>query len=99
MKSINRDANKRRTEITIETHRITVIRIKNDSPPVHCEYCQKAVSAFTPKQIAGYLQLDLTEVFQRINTKQMHLTRTDRGTALICGESLEYHRKISPEIM
>lgn len=79
---------RRRTEITIETHRIKVIRIKNNHNTVFCNDCGAHVSAFAPAQVAALLQRDLNEVLTQINAAQIHLTGNGR-IALICGKSLE----------
>ncbi len=81
--------NKRRTEITIETHEITVIKTNGKSHLAFCERCQKSVAAFAHEQVAMFFRLSLTEICRRVETEQIHLTRTKRGAALICGNSLE----------
>jgi hypothetical protein len=77
----------RRTEITIETHSITIIRTNDRRFSAHCERCGKTVSAFTPEQIAVFLRLDLNEICRRIESGELHLTETGRAVALICGNS------------
>ena len=78
----------RKTQITIETHSVTIIRVKGSQFSTHCERCQKTVAAFAPKQIAEFLRLDLKEVYRRIETQEIHLTRSGESTALICGATL-----------
>lgn len=79
----------RRTAITIETHNLTIIRTNGKPRLVFCERCQKAVTAFAPEQIALAFRISLTEVCRRVGAEQIHLTSNERGTALICGDSLE----------
>lgn len=79
----------RRTEITIETKSLTIIRINGKRQTAFCECCQKVVAAFAPEQVAGFSRLSLAEVCRRVEAKQIHLTRTERSAALICGNSLE----------
>lgn len=78
----------RTRQITIETHSITIIRTKSRRLPAHCEHCRQTVTAFTPEQIAGFLQLDLTEVCRRIETQQIHLINNGDGVAMVCANSL-----------
>lgn len=78
---------KRRTEITIETHSITIIRTNDQRFSTHCEYCGKTVSAFTPEQIATFMRLDISEICRRIDAGELHLTETGRTVALVCGNS------------
>ncbi len=77
----------RKTEITIETHSITIIRTNDRRFSAYCELCGKMVSAFTPEKMAIFLRLDLTEICRRIETGELHLTETGRNIALICGNS------------
>lgn len=79
----------RRTEITIETHNLTIIRTIGKPFAIFCDRCQKAVTAFTPEQIALSFRISLTEVCCRIEAEQIHLTSKKRGTALICGNWLK----------
>jgi hypothetical protein len=82
------EQNKRRTQITIETHSITIIRTNGKSPTTFCDCCQTNVAVFAPEQIAAFLRLTLTEVCRRIETNELHLIDTQRRIALICGGSL-----------
>lgn len=88
-KIANNQVNRRRTEITIETHSITIIRTGDQRFSAHCGRCSETVSAFTPEQTAVFLRLDLREICRRVQTGEFHLTRTERSAALICGNSLE----------
>ncbi len=78
----------RRTEITIETHSVTIIRFKGNSSIAHCERCQKPVAALPIEKFTELLRLDLMEVCRRVQTGELHLTETGRSVALICGGSL-----------
>lgn len=76
------------TQITIETHSITIIRTSGKQNSAHCEHCRETVTAFAPEQIAAFLRFDLTEVFRRVDAGELHLTETNRGAALVCANSL-----------
>lgn len=78
---------KRRTEITIETHSITIIRTSDQRFSAFCERCKKTVSAFTPEQLAVFMRLDLNEICRRIESGELHLTESGRTVALVCGNS------------
>lgn len=78
---------KRRTEITIETHSITIIRTNDQRFSSFCERCDKTVSAFSPEQLAMFMRLDLNEICRRIESGELHLTETGRTVALVCGNS------------
>ncbi len=94
MQTTNLQANKmceiaeRRTEITIETHSVTIIKIHGARTTVFCEHCRVEVAAFAPARIAAFLHLDLTEIRRRIEAGELHLTETKRTAgALVCGNS------------
>lgn len=78
---------RQRTEITIETHSIMIIRTNSRRHSAHCERCGETVSAFTPEQTAMFLRLDLTEICRRIESGKLHLTQNRRAIALVCGNS------------
>ncbi len=75
----------RTRQITIERHSVTLIRTNGANRSVYCEHCGEAAATFAPEQIAELLQLDLTEICRRVETKQIHLANSERGLALICG--------------
>lgn len=77
-------------QITIETHSITIIRAKGNSLADFCERCQHNVAAFAPEQIARFFQLTMEEVCRRVEQGELHLTKMQRGVALICGDSLNH---------
>lgn len=76
------------TQITIETHSITIIRARGRRISVHCGRCGETVTAFAPEQIANVLQVDLAEVCRRVEAKQIHLTGEGDNVAMICANSL-----------
>jgi hypothetical protein len=72
-----------RTEINIETHKITTIRSTSRLNPVYCVICQKSVATFSIDQLESISQL--------VETKDFHLIQTINGS-LICGNSLEINK-------
>lgn len=76
----------RKTQITIETHSITIIRSTGATFNVHCETCQKSVSAFDAEQIAEALKLDQLQVEAFRLSGEIHNTASDN--LLLCGNSL-----------
>ncbi len=80
---------KRRTEIQIENHEITIIRAASGSTFVYCEQCARRVAAFTPEQVSAFLRMTLTDVCGFIENAKFHLVGKERGMALVCGDSLK----------
>ena len=68
---------KQKRQITIETHSVTIIRTKNKSNSVFCEICQQIVTAFSIDQFANLFQMDLDEVYRRIESGKIHLTNNE----------------------
>jgi hypothetical protein len=78
----------RKTQITIETRSITIIRTKGAFFSTHCGQCRKTVTGFTTAQLATVLQKDIAEISNLLKNSELHLTG-DGHTALICGGQRE----------
>jgi len=76
--------NKKRTEITVETHQVTIIRMRGTSM-VYCEICRANVRIFSPPQIVSVFHLNLEEIKQLFLDDQIHFVGL---TETICGNSL-----------
>lgn len=86
--------NKRRTEITIETHEIKIIRITGEArQTAFCRRCQCDAAVFAPAQIAAFLGLTPEDVYRAINDGNYHMVG-ESATPLVCGNSLKSERKI-----
>jgi hypothetical protein len=77
---------KRRTEITIETHSLTIIRTRyNDkSNFVHCRSCQANVASFRFAHAALIFSVEPSELERLFQINSIH-TADD---AALCGNSL-----------
>ena len=76
----------RRTEITIETHSLTIIRMRADSPTnfVYCRNCRMKTAVFGQKQAALLFRVASTEIERLLQTGQIHIN----DTSSLCGNSL-----------
>ena len=80
---------KLRTEVTIETHAVTIIRVsRRESVAAFCEICRLSVPHFSVLHSAAALQLSEAAVFQLIQNGEMHSMENATGALLICGGSL-----------
>ena len=79
---------KKRTEMVIETHEITIIRANGTQRTAFCEICQSSVAGFSIEQISQILKIDSSEVCRLIETRKFHLAARHRF-ALVCGNSLK----------
>lgn len=70
----------RRTEIIIETRKLTIIRSHGKSDRVYCRSCQKLVTAFSFEQLAA--------ISQAATAGDFHQVETIHGS-LVCVNSLE----------
>ena len=84
----------RTRQITIETHSVTIIRAKGKSFSDYCEKCRIRVAAFTPEQVAAFLQIELNEVYRQIESGEIHLVNTE-AVSLVCSGSLDKKNKQS----
>ena len=85
---------KRRTEITIETHTVTVIRTRGKKIHADCEHCKKNTEAVTVEQSAARLNTTALNVRSLIQTGKLHFLRIDESQVLplVCGNSLGENR-------
>lgn len=75
---------KKRTEILIETHRVTRVRTRR-AAAVFCQICQQEVSVFSAPQIIPLLQTNLLETKRLFQSGEIHFVG---DTEMICGNSL-----------
>jgi hypothetical protein len=78
---------KRRTEITIEIDRVTVIS-RRDSHQAWCAACGAEVSLITASEAATLSATDVQTIFRHAASGALHSSLTQRGALLICLTSL-----------
>ena len=83
----------RRIEIQIETHEVSVIRMRGRQFRAFCECCQAMAAALTPDQVAVLLKMSPDKALGLVNEGKLHLVQADRGLALVCGNSLDNKNK------
>ena len=76
--------NKRRTEITIETHTVTIIRTRGKSL-VFCEICRAEAEIFSTPQIISVFRLEFAEIKKLFQNNRIHFVGS---TEMLCGNSL-----------
>lgn len=76
----------RRTEITIETHSLTIIKLKAGSPAnfVYCRKCRMKTAVFAQMQAALIFRVAMVEIEQLLQTNQIHIN----SNSGLCGNSL-----------
>lgn len=78
----------KRTIITIEKHRLTVVRSRRPSVVAWCERCGEEVRMVTPEQAATLAGTLPRAIYRRVESGDVHFVETRVGTLLICSGSL-----------
>jgi len=75
---------KRRTEITVKTHTITIIR-RRSAKSDYCEKCRAEVRVFTVSEIVSGFCLESSELKQLSLAGKIHFVGS---TEMLCGNSI-----------
>jgi len=79
---------KRRTEITIETNGVLVMRVRTEALTAWCPRCRAHVTMVTPDQAAIMSNTGSQAIYRLVENERPHYTETNQGTMLICVNSL-----------
>lgn len=80
---------KRRTEITVETDRVIVVRRRREkSVTAWCMACDAESVMLTVNEAASVLGASSMNVFRWAEAGHLHWLETERGAVLICQNSL-----------
>ena len=80
---------KHRTEITIETHETTIIRVSTrQTANAFCEICRTTHKHFSVRRAAAVLRLSETAIFRLVEGGKVHSTENAAGALLVCSNSL-----------
>ena len=78
----------RRTEVTIETDEIVVIRHSQAAIQPLCPQCCDAVPMITPEQAAEMVSANARAVYRWIEEGRIHCSETPDGVVFVCPRSL-----------
>lgn len=78
----------RRTEITIETHRLFVIRNGGGSTLARCSKCDEWVQMVTPNQAAAIAHVAVRTINRWVEAGSIHFAESPEGFLLICLNSI-----------
>jgi len=84
---------KKRTEITVETERVLVIRRRYRAIEAWCDACAEKVVMIRPDQAAAVSGLSLRAIFGDIEKATLHFMDQPDGMLLICLSSLLKERE------
>ena len=81
----------KRTEISIETHRVLVISRLRKSAPAWCFSCRAQVNMVMPDEAAVLAGVSSRTIYRWIEAEKLHFTETPDGLLRICLNSLFGH--------
>jgi len=79
---------KRRTEITVETEEVWIIKRSRQAAPAWCSQCAATTWMIAPKQASLVSEQSLSAIRRQVTEGQLHFTETEEGQLLICLNSL-----------
>jgi excisionase family DNA binding protein len=79
---------KRRTEITIETERVVVIRQRRGVGQGWCDDCAQPVTMVTAEEAAAVAGVTRRTIYRWVEAEKVHFTETSDGSPLICLNSI-----------
>src|SRR5262249_39404588 len=77
---------KKRTEITVKTHRLVVLSKDNVLLRAACKVCGKEVEMVTPEEAAAIVQVSSRTIYRIIEAGELHFK--EMPTLFICRDSL-----------
>ena len=79
---------KQRTEITIETHQVQIVRRGERGIDIWCADCAATVRMVTPEAAAVLADVTRRTIYRRIEAAALHFVETPEGALFICTNSL-----------
>ena len=79
---------KKRTETTIETHEVWILRRSGRKSPSLCDTCADYAGMLTPEEVARLRNVSTRTVYQWVEAGHPHFTELPDGRLLICLASL-----------
>lgn len=82
---------KRRTETTVETHEVWVVRRRSGAAggaPARCAECDARGGMCTPEEAATLARVSPRVVYRWVEAGRLHFTETGDGALFVCLASL-----------
>lgn len=77
----------RRTEVTVETDEITIIRSSQEFVSLACPECAESVVIITPEQAAMMTCTNIRTIYRWLEL-WVHYAETPGGSLLVCRDSI-----------
>ena len=84
---------RKRTEITVETHRVLAILRRAPPPRGWCEQCCREVERVTPDEAAALVRVKPRSIYRRLEAGDLHFIEEGGGAVWICLHSLSYPKQ------
>ena len=78
----------RKTEITVETERVLVIRGTKQARLTWCPSCAEQVKMVTPEQASAIARVTARTIYRWVEAEKLHFAETPAGWLLVCLNSL-----------
>ena len=78
----------RRTEVTVETDEITIIRCTREIVAPPCSQCAETVLMITPEQAAIVTHTNIREIYRALEAGWVHYAETPGGSLVVCPDSI-----------
>ena len=78
----------RRTQITVETERLLIIKPPRIITESWCVDCEAQVTRVTPEVAATLMNLSRRTIYRALETNQLHFTESADGWVAVCLNSL-----------
>jgi hypothetical protein len=78
----------RRTEVTVETDEITIIRRSQGVVATTCPQCAGTVAMITPEQAAIVASTNIRAIYRGLEAGWVHYAETPGGALMVCPASI-----------
>jgi excisionase family DNA binding protein len=75
---------KRRTEITVETERVVVIRQSRSVAPAWCAACAQPATMLSAEEAAAVAGVTRRTIYRWVEAEKVHFVETSDGLLLLC---------------
>jgi hypothetical protein len=79
---------KKKTEITVETDQVLIIRQRRSGVRAWCDGCAQPVKLVTAEEAATVAGVSTRTIYRWVEAEKVHFTETPDGSLLICLNSL-----------
>ena len=79
---------KTKTEITIRTDEVVILRANRRESRISCRQCQGETLMITPEEAKALANTSAREIYRWVETGQIHYTERPDGSLLLCPDSI-----------